>query len=175
MACLCGGQDIDLSFCERVQAYVGDNAIQTDADEAEHDLREESPELLADDEDVLMAFAGRGGAGRDSHFFTSRRILFKNVLGPFGKAVQYKSIPYSSIEAYSIESAGGGLDGDCELKVWSTGVGGIAVDFVRDVDIFAIGRLFDERVLSREGSTGAAVLSPKQKRPLADFISKQFP
>ena len=72
------------------------------AEEAQKNLEENSPGLLVIGETLDMAFK----EGRDEHYFTSQRILVVNKLGITGKRVEYKSIPYSSIKAFSVETSG---------------------------------------------------------------------
>merc|ERR1712232_100934 len=108
--------------------------------------------LLEEDEKVLMAFKNRGGAGRDDKCFTNKRILKRDVKAMTGKCIRYKSIPYHSIKAFAIETAGS-LDTDTNLKVWSEGKGLWSTDFVAGkVDMYAIMRFLNEMVLSVEGA-----------------------
>ena len=66
--------------------------------------------MLIEGEIVAMAYV----SGRDRSIFTNRRILMVDVQGWTGKKVQYTSIPYSSIRAFSVETAGS-WDRDTEL------------------------------------------------------------
>mmetsp|Transcript_46043 Transcript_46043/g.85918 ORF Transcript_46043/g.85918 Transcript_46043/m.85918 type:complete len:793 (+) Transcript_46043:51-2429(+) len=157
MGC-CTSREDDESppFCEMMVAYAGDNALQVNESKAETRLREEFPTLLLDDEKVVMAFKGRGGAGRDGFFFTSSRVVVIDVRGISGNSVSYMSIPYDTIQAYSVETAASMLDTDSTLRIWSNGVGCTSMDFMKAVDIVAIGRHFDALVLV-EGKVGANV------------------
>lgn len=61
--------------------YIGDNAAQIDAMEYENEVREKDPRLLQSDEDIVFAFAGRGGKGRDHYMLTTKRILIRDKKG----------------------------------------------------------------------------------------------
>eukprot|EP00568_Trieres_chinensis_P000102 CAMPEP_0183305814 /NCGR_PEP_ID=MMETSP0160_2-20130417/10444_1 /TAXON_ID=2839 ORGANISM="Odontella Sinensis, Strain Grunow 1884" /NCGR_SAMPLE_ID=MMETSP0160_2 /ASSEMBLY_ACC=CAM_ASM_000250 /LENGTH=88 /DNA_ID=CAMNT_0025469089 /DNA_START=94 /DNA_END=357 /DNA_ORIENTATION=+ len=84
-----------------ILAFLGDNAIQVDASEAEASLRSDCPDLLRDGESVGMAFKGRGGKGRDDSFFTTQRILIRDRKGLTGKKTKYQSVPYRAVKSFS--------------------------------------------------------------------------
>ena len=88
------------------------NAEPIAADEAENKLRQDCPGLLLEDEHVRMSFK----AIRDKFYFTSHRILVKDKHGITGKRTEYKSMPYHSVKAFSVETSGS-FDADSELKV----------------------------------------------------------
>ena len=90
------------------------NAEPIDTDEAESKLRQDCPGLFLENEKVRMAFK----AIRDKFYFTSHRILVKDKHGITGKRTEYKSMPYHSVKAFSIETSGS-FDADSELKVVS--------------------------------------------------------
>ena len=91
--------------------------------------------LLLDGEQVELAFQGT----RDSIVFTDRRIIAVNVQGMTGKKIDYSSLPYRSIQAFSVETAGG-LDRDVELEMWFSGLGKVKLEFGTSVDVRALGR-----------------------------------
>lgn len=123
--------------------WIGNNAIQVDAVEAEAKLRETVPGLLLDDEQLEMSFKME----RDHFYFTSIRVLFRDKKNVTGKKVNYLSLPYNSIKAFSVET-GGNLDTDTELRLWSPGVGRTKFDFVKGrADIFEIHAFFNRKVL----------------------------
>lgn len=72
---------------------------------AQKDLQQ----ILHPDEQIYLAFKGM----RDSVTFTSKRIIALNVQGMTGKKKDYTTLPYSKIQAYSVETAGT-LDLDSE-------------------------------------------------------------
>ena len=143
-----------MSF-NKVFAYLGDNAAQIDAAEYESKLRESEPRLLQHDESIVFAFKGRGGKGRDHELFTNKRVLIRDKRGISGKRVRYVSVPYKSIRAFSLETAGT-VDADQELKMYARGIGKVAMDFVCDVDILAIHRFLSEQVIRGEGAGKAS-------------------
>jgi hypothetical protein len=98
--------------------------------------------MLIEGEEVYRSFKGV----RDSVHFTSKRIIAVNVQGITGKKTDYSSLPYSKIQAWSIETAGR-FDRDCELEVWFSGLGKVRLEFAGSVDIKIIGRIIGDHVL----------------------------
>ena len=74
---------------------------------------------------------------RDGVVFTNKRIITVNVQGITGKKKDFTSLPYSKIQAYSVETAGV-LDLDCELELWFSGLGKIKLEFTRRANIAEI-------------------------------------
>ena len=68
--------------------------------------------ILVDGEAVYLSFKGM----RDSVVFTNKRLIAVNVQGLAGKKRDYSSLPYSKIQAWSIETAGR-FDFDAELEL----------------------------------------------------------
>ena len=58
----------------------------------------------------------------------------------------YSSLPYSKIQAWSIETADR-FDVDAELELWFSGLGKVRLDFKGQVDIRTIGKLIGDHVL----------------------------
>jgi len=83
---------------------------------------------------------------RDGVVFTNKRIFVINVQGLTGKKVDYTSLPYSKIQAYSVETAGV-LDLDSELELWFSGLGRVKLEFVARANIGEICRMISEKVL----------------------------
>ena len=54
-------------------------------------------------------------------------------------------MPYSRIQAYSIESAGV-IDFDSEVRIWLAGLGMATFELVAGADIFALARLIGSGV-----------------------------
>jgi hypothetical protein len=127
--------------------FIFDNGYQQDAGEAEQKVRGKYPLLLHSDERIELAFRDRGGKGRDKEYFTSHRILIKDGKGVGSKRKNYQSIPYSSIQAFKVETAGK-FDGDVEMKIWSTGVPKVSIDFsASNVDIYQIQQFLNGKVI----------------------------
>lgn len=83
---------------------------------------------------------------RDGVVFTNKRIFAINVQGITGKKVDYTSLPYSKIQAFSVETAGT-IDLDSELELWFSGLGRAKFEFVSRADVAAICKMISERVL----------------------------
>jgi Bacterial PH domain len=98
--------------------------------------------LLIDGERVFLAFKGM----RDSVTFTNKRLIAVNVQGLTGKKRDYSSLPYSKIQAWSIETAGR-FDMDAELELWFSGLGKVRLEFRGQIDIRTIGKLIGDHVL----------------------------
>ena len=98
--------------------------------------------MLVEGERVHLSFKGM----RDSVVFTNKRLIAINVQGLTGKKRDYSSLPYSKIQAWSIETAGR-FDFDAELELWFSGLGKVRLDFKGQVDIRTIGKLIGDHVL----------------------------
>lgn len=132
-------------------AFLGDDAAQIDAAEYEQKVREKDPQLLQHDEHLVYAFKGRGGSGRDHYMLTTKRVLVRDKRGMTGKRIRYISVPYTSIRAFSVETAGS-VDTDQELKIHARGIGKVAIDFVNKVDILAVNRFLSSAVIQGKGA-----------------------
>ena len=127
--------------------FIFDNAYSVDAKEAEQRMRQKYPLLLHEKETVILAFKDRGGKGRDKEYFTSHRILIKDGKGIGSKRKNYLSIPYDSILAFAVQTAGSTLDKDTELEVWSSGYPKICINFSSaNVDLFQIYQLLNAKI-----------------------------
>ena len=83
---------------------------------------------------------------RDGVVFTNKRIFAINVQGITGKKVDYTSLPYSKIQAFSVETAGV-IDLDSELELWFSGLGKVKFEFVSRADVAEICRMISELVV----------------------------
>jgi len=83
---------------------------------------------------------------RDGVVFTNKRIFAINVQGITGKKKDFTSLPYSKIQAFSVETAGV-LDLDSELELWFSGMGRIKFEFVSRADVSGICRIISGFVL----------------------------
>jgi hypothetical protein len=83
---------------------------------------------------------------RDGVVFTNKRIFAINVQGITGKKKDFTSLPYSKIQAFSVETAGV-LDLDSELELWFAGMGRVKFDFVSRADVSGICRIISGFVL----------------------------
>ena len=105
-------------------------------------LSEDVSPLLVSGEEVLAAFKGI----RDSVIFTNKRVIAVNVQGMTGKKRDYTSLPYSKVQAFSVETAGT-FDIDAELDLWFSGMGTVRFEFKGKVDIRALAQLIGSYVL----------------------------
>lgn len=98
--------------------------------------------MFVNGEEIIASFK----TIRDGVVFTTKRIFAINIQGITGKKVDYTSLPYSKIQAFSVETAGV-LDLDSELELWFSGLGKVKFDFVNRADVSQICRMISERVL----------------------------
>ena len=69
--------------------------------------------VLCDGEQIERAYK----LMRDKWVFTNKRLIIQDVQGLTGKKKDYMSIPYRSVERFSVETAGT-FDTDAEIKIW---------------------------------------------------------
>ena len=93
-------------------------------------------------EEIIQTFKG----ARDGIVFTNKRIIAINIQGLTGKKKDYTSLPYSKIQAYSVETAGV-FDLDSELVLWFSGMGMLKFEFASKANVTEICRIISEKVL----------------------------
>jgi len=98
--------------------------------------------MFVQGEQIIGMFKGI----RDGVVFTTKRIIAINVQGVTGKKKDFSSLPYSKIQAFSVETAGV-FDLDSELELWFSGLGKVKFEFVSRADVTGICRMISERVL----------------------------
>lgn len=98
--------------------------------------------LLVEGEQVLIA----AKTIRDFVAFTNKRIIAMNAQGMTGKKKDFTSLPYSKIQAFSIETAGT-FDLDAELDLFFSGLGKVRFEFKGKSNIHYIGQLIANFVL----------------------------
>lgn len=98
--------------------------------------------ILVNGEAILSTYK----AIRDGVVFTNKRLVVVNVQGLTGKKVDFTSLPYSKIQAYSVETAGV-LDLDSELELWFSGLGRVKLEFTSNSNVSEICRFISEKVL----------------------------
>lgn len=98
--------------------------------------------MFVQGEQIIQSFRGI----RDGVVFTNKRIFAINVQGITGKKKDFSSLPYSKIQAFSVETAGM-LDVDSELELWFSGLGKVKFEFIASTDIASICRMISEKVL----------------------------
>lgn len=98
--------------------------------------------MFVDGEQIISTFQSI----RDGVVFTSKRIISINVQGMTGKKKDFTSLPYSKIQAFSVETAGV-LDLDSELELWFSGMGKVKFEFVSKADVSGLCRTIGGFVL----------------------------
>ena len=99
-------------------------------------------ELLLPGEMVEQSFK----TVRDMVVFTDKRIIAVNVQGFTGKKRDYTTLPYSKVQAFSVETAGT-IDLDAELELWFSGLGKVRFEFTGRTDIRRLGQLIASKIL----------------------------
>jgi len=99
-------------------------------------------ELLIGGETVIDSYVSM----RDRVVFTNKRIISVNVQGLTGKKVDYTSIPYNRIQAYSVETAGF-FDLDAELDLFLAGLGKIRFELKGSYNIVELCKVISEYIL----------------------------
>jgi len=99
-------------------------------------------DLLIDGETIFSSFKG----ARDMVIFTNKRIISVNVQGLTGKKKDYTSLPYSKVQAFSVESAGV-LDLDAELELWFSGLGKVRFEFESKFDVRSFSKFLGSYLL----------------------------
>lgn len=92
--------------------------------------------LLVEGETAVTAFK----TFRDCAIFTTKRLIVRDAQGLTGKKVEIYSLPYKEIIMWSSENAGGVLDRDAELELW-TRAGHIKVKVTKGADIRRLDQL----------------------------------
>lgn len=100
--------------------------------------------LLIDGEDILLPLTSKN----DKVIFTSHRIIIATPLGLTGTKIDFTSIPYNKIVAYSIETKGDFMDKDVKLDLVINTLGKINFEFVTENDIRKICKILSESILN---------------------------
>ncbi len=98
--------------------------------------------ILITDEKILGTYKGI----RDGVVFTDKRIISINVQGLTGTKKDITSLPYSKVQAFSVETAGV-LDFDSELDLWFSGLGKIRFEFSKNSNVSQICNMISKHVL----------------------------
>ncbi len=96
-------------------AWLGDDNRMIDPSDVNRRFHFDIP-ILQVCENVELAFKGR----RDMLLFTTKRVIFVDMQGFLGMGMktEFTSLPYSTISAFSVRSAGSWIDKDSELCLW---------------------------------------------------------
>ncbi|UFN72069.1 PH domain-containing protein [Vibrio alginolyticus] len=106
-------------------------------------VREDFHKFLIDGESVFAGFK----TFRDQVVFTNKRVITANVQGITGSKVDYTSLPYSKINAFSIETSGT-FDLDCEIEFFMSEVGRVRFEIKGSFDLISFNRMVSEYVLA---------------------------
>ncbi|TKI55153.1 PH domain-containing protein [Brevibacillus antibioticus] len=107
------------------------------------DVQNEYAQILANNERIEKAYK----LIRDMFIFTNKRLILVDKQGITGRKTEYHSIPYKSINHFSIETAGN-FDLDAELKIWLSGSAvPIQKQFNKNLNIYKIQSVLAEYIL----------------------------
>lgn len=98
--------------------------------------------LLVEGETISLATRGI----RDGAVFTSKRMIVVNKQGITGKKIEFTSVPYRSITAFTIENSGT-FDLDAELTIYGSGFGKAKMQFTKGFPIAKVGALINQAIL----------------------------
>lgn len=98
--------------------------------------------LFVQGEDVISCYKGL----RDYVVFTTKRVISVNVQGMTGKKKDFTSLPYSKVQAFSVETAGT-FDMDSELEIYFSGLGKVKFEFSGASDIVQLGKIIGSYIL----------------------------
>lgn len=113
------------------------NATEVDVNKVQNELKG----VLIPEEQVEAGFQ----VLRDQFVFTNKRLILIDRQGFSGKKVEYKSIPYSSIKYFSVETAGT-FERDADLKIHLTGTV-ISKDLKKGIDVVGLQRMLAYYIL----------------------------
>ena len=102
----------------------------------EKHLPKEILDLLIYGEEIV----GYYSALRDYVVFTNKRVISVNVQGLTGKKKDFTSLPYSKVQAFSIETAGH-FDLDSELQLVFSSLGTVIFEFTGTSNVKEIAQL----------------------------------
>ncbi|MFV0519440.1 MAG: PH domain-containing protein [Lachnospirales bacterium] len=97
--------------------------------------------FLVPGEEIITAYK----TVRDVAIFTNKRVVIRDKQGLTGKKIETYTIPYKSINMYSVENAGT-LDFTSEVELW-TRAGHIKLNFKKDFDINLINNIIAREIL----------------------------
>ncbi|RTQ50929.1 PH domain-containing protein [Hymenobacter gummosus] len=122
---------------------IFDGLLGNASENDNQDTQQELTRILASDERVEKAYS----IIRDQIIFTNKRLILVDKQGVTGKKKEYLSVPYRSIERFSMETTGH-FDLDAELKIWVRGqTEPISKTFRNDQNIHDISRALAEYAL----------------------------
>ncbi|MFT7559157.1 MAG: hypothetical protein ACI93R_001062 [Flavobacteriales bacterium] len=104
--------------------------------------REDFNKFLIEGESIFATFK----VVRDQVVFTNKRIIAADVQGITGSKVDYTSLPYSKIQAFSVETSGT-FDLDCEIEVYLSELGRVRFEIRGSFDLLSFNKYISKYVL----------------------------
>lgn len=105
-------------------------------------LRKDVEPFLIDGEELLGSFQ----AIRDKVVITNKRVIAINIQGITGKKVDYTSLPFAKVQAFSVETSGV-FDIDCEIDLWFSGLGKVRLEIIGKFDIVRFNKILSKQIL----------------------------
>jgi len=99
-------------------------------------------DLLIEGERIVGAYKSM----RDGVVFTDRRLIAVNVQGLTGSKVDYTTLPYSNVVAFSVETSGT-FDIDSELELYFSALGRVRFEFTGKTNVVEIAKLISAACL----------------------------
>lgn len=99
-------------------------------------------ELLIGGEEIVASYA----TIRDKVIFTNKRVISINVQGLTGSKIDYTSLPYKKLHAFSVETAGT-FDLDAEIDLYLSEIGLVRFELKGSEKIKELCKLMAEYVL----------------------------
>ena len=106
-------------------------------------VRDDFHRFLVDGESIFAGFK----TVRDQLVFTNKRIIAANVQGITGSKVDYTSIPYNNIQAFSVETSGT-FDLDGEIELYISELGKVRFEIKGSFDLIGFNKLISANILS---------------------------
>lgn len=106
-------------------------------------IRGDFHKFLIEGESIFAGFK----TVRDQLVFTNKRIIAANVQGITGSKVDYTSLPYSKVQAFSVETSGT-LDLDSEIEIYISEMGKAKFEIKGSFDLLAFNKIISEYVLA---------------------------
>ncbi len=120
-----------------------DQLMGNSSEKNPEDVQAEFDEYLLDDEIVEKSYI----LLRDLFVFTNKRILVIDKQGFSGKKIEFITIPYKNIRAFSVENAGT-FDVEAELKLYVAGMPApLLKTFDKNTDIKGLQQTISKHVL----------------------------
>jgi len=98
--------------------------------------------LLTPNEQIVSSYQTM----RDGVVFTNLRIITINVQGITGARKDFTSLPYSKIQAYSVETSGV-FDMDSELELYFSSLGKVKLEFTGGSNVSALCQIISQYIL----------------------------